>query len=310
MITGARPAKFRGIFRDDAAARGVYSEAAGIQRRMPRAVAVPADAEDVVVLVKWAASTGATLVPRGSGSSMAGGAIGDGVIVDLSRLRTIGEVDVAARRVRAGPGVLLGALDEHVAPHGLRFPVDPSSWSFCTVGGVAATNAAGARSVRVGSVRDWITALDCVFADGSRAELRRGAAPPNVRPVRRFLDSYADALREGESAAPARHGGVRKESSGYATSRWAETGDLVDLFVGSEGTLALFVGVELALEPAPDAAASLLAAFSSLEGAVTAAATAREAGAAACELLDRTFLDVVAAGPLPVTIDPDTEAVL
>jgi FAD/FMN-containing dehydrogenase len=305
---------FRGVVRDDPDARGVYAEAAGIQRRIPVAVAVPADEDDVVTLVRWAAATATPLVPRGSGSSMAGGAIGDGVVVDLSRLQVIGPVDVAARRARVGPGVILGALNAAVAPAGLRFPVDPSSWSFCTLGGMASTNAAGARTVAVGPVRRWVSALDCVFADGSRALVRRGDPPPNVPPVARFLAGAAPLLRRRESERPARHPGVRKESSGYAISEWARGGengeDLVDLLVGSEGTLAIFVGVELMLQPIPAATASLLAAFPSLETAVDAAAAARAAGASACELLDKTFLDVAAAGPLPVEIPPATEAVV
>ncbi|NUR18078.1 MAG: FAD-binding oxidoreductase [Gemmatimonadaceae bacterium] len=300
---------FRGILRDDAAARDVYAEAAGIQRRVPRAVAVPADAADVVALVRWAAETSTPLVPRGSGSSMAGGAIGEGVVVDLSRLRAIGDVDLAARRVRVGPGVVLGALNAELAPRGLRFPVDPSSWSFCTVGGMASTNAAGARTVRVGATRPWVAALDCVFADGSRATVRRGDPPPDIPAVVRFL-AIAGELRVAESRRAARHDGVRKESSGYGIAPWARSGDLVDLLVGSEGTLAIFVGLELALQPIPPATASLLAAFPSLEAAVAAATAAREAGASACELLDRTFLDVAAAGPLPVEIPAGTEAVV
>src|ERR671912_2781373 len=106
-----RPALFRGTFRDDDAARAVYAEAAGIAREIPLAVAVPADADDVAQLARWASETGTPLVPRGSGSSMAGGAVGPGVVVDLSRLDVIGEVDVAARRVRVGPGALRGAVD-------------------------------------------------------------------------------------------------------------------------------------------------------------------------------------------------------
>lgn len=305
---------FRGVVRDDADARGVYAEAAGIQRRIPLAVAVPADEDDVVTLVRWAAATRTPLVPRGSGSSMAGGAIGEGVVVDLTRLRTIGPVDVGARRVRVGPGVILGALNTALAPDALRFPVDPSSWSFCTLGGMASTNAAGARTVAVGPVRRWVSALDCVFADGSRAIVRRGDPPPNVPPIARFLADAAPLLRRREGERPARHPGVRKESSGYAVSEWARGGenaeDLVDLLVGSEGTLAIFVGVELMLQPIPAATASLLAAFPSLETAVDAAAAARAAGASACELLDKTFLDVAAAGPLPVEIPPATEAVV
>ena len=245
---------------------------------------------------------------------MAGGAIGDGVIVDLSRLAAIGPVDVAARRVHVGPGVVLGDLNAALAPHRLRFPVDPSSWSFCTLGGMASTNAAGARTLAVGPTRRWVVALDCVFADGSRAIVRRGDPPPNVEAVSRFLADAAPILRRRESERPSRHVGVRKESSGYGIADWARGGaaaeDLVDLLVGSEGTLALFVGIELALQAVPVATASLLAAFPSLETAVAAAAAARTAGASACELLDKTFLDVAAAGPLRVEIPVGTDAVI
>ena len=82
MALTKSPAGFRGTFRDDLAARAVYGEAAGIERILPLGVAVPADADDVRTLVRWAAETRTPLVPRGSGSSMAGGAIGEGIIVD------------------------------------------------------------------------------------------------------------------------------------------------------------------------------------------------------------------------------------
>jgi len=290
-----RPPLFRGTYRDDEAARAVYAEAAGIARATPLAVAVPADAEDVVVLVRWASESGVTLVPRGSGSSMAGGAVGPGVVVDLSRLAWIGEVDEAARRVRVGPGALRGAVDAVARRHGLRFPPDPSSGAYCTVGGMASTNAAGAHTLRYGATRPWVVALDCVFADGARAELRRGAPPPRGAPaVERFLDELHPAIVAHERERPSVHPGVRKESSGYALAEYARGGDLLDLVVGSEGTLAVIVGLELALAPLPGATSSALAAFPSLEQAVAGAAAARELGASACELLDRTFLEVVA----------------
>jgi FAD/FMN-containing dehydrogenase len=304
------PDGFRGVWRTDDAARAVYSEAAGIQRIMPRAIAVPRDAADVETLVRWASGTGTPLVPRGSGSSMAGGAIGDGVVIDLSRLDWIDEVDRNARSVRVGPGAVLGAVNERARSSGLRFPVDPSSWSFCTLGGMASTNAAGARTVRVGSTRAWIRALDVVFADGSRGEVRRGSEVPDVRIVRHFLSAVAPDLLEAERTHPSVHEGVRKESSGYGIAAWARSGELIDLLVGSEGTLAIIVGLELALDPIPAVTASLLAAFPDLEGAVDGALAARDTGASACELLDRTFLDVAAAGPLPVEIPVGTEAVL
>ncbi|MGZ8471574.1 MAG: FAD-binding oxidoreductase, partial [Gemmatirosa sp.] len=104
-------ARFRGAFRRDAAACGAYAEAAGIGQIVPRAVAVPTDPADVQALVQWAAATDTPLIPRGSGSSMAGGAIGDGVILDVSRLRALGAPDLATRRVFAQPGVLGAEVD-------------------------------------------------------------------------------------------------------------------------------------------------------------------------------------------------------
>lgn len=309
MASFSTPENFRGVFRADEPARAVYSEAAGIGQEMPRAVAVPHDADDVVTLVRWAAYRQIPLVPRGSGSSMAGGAIGDGVIVDLSRLRALDAVDSDRRTVRCGPGVLRDEVDGAAREAGLQFPVDPSSGAFCTVGGMAATNAAGAHSLRHGAMRPWVEALDLVFADGTRAEIRRGAPPPDLPPLRRFL-AAAPALVAAERTSPSRHAGVRKESSGYALASYAESNDLVDLIVGSEGTLALIVALELRLAPLLPSSASVLGAFATLEQAVGAAVVAREAGAAACELLDRTFLDVARQGGANVPVGVSAEAVL
>ena len=303
------PSNFRGVFRTDAGALAVYSEAAGIAQLLPIAVAVPVDADDAAALVRWAARERVPLVPRGSGSSMSGGAIGAGVIVDLSRLDWIDAVDVGRRTMRCGPGALRGDVDAAARLVGLQFPVDPSSGAYCTVGGMAATNSAGAHTLLHGATRRWVAALDCVFADGSRGEVRRGTPAPDVEPVRRF-HAQALAMLEGERRAPSRHAGVRKESSGYGLADYAESGELVDLVVGSEGTLALIVGLELLLAPVSAATASVLGAFPSLETAVEAATRARDAGASACELLDRTFLDVARSGGEAGFVPADAEAVL
>ncbi len=238
---------------------------------------------------------------------MPGGAIGTGTIVDLSRMNGIGEPDTVARRVMVGPGAIRNHVDDRARSVGLRFPVDPSSGAFCTIGGMVSTNAAGARTLKYGATRRWVRALDCVFADGSRAVVRRGDGPPASIPVDRFLADVAPSIRA--AAADLTRVAVRKDSSGYGLADFARSGELVDLLVGSEGTLALVVGIDLDLAPVPGATASLLASFLRLETAVIATEAARAAQASACELLDRTFLDVAArAGPLP--IPADTEAVL
>jgi FAD/FMN-containing dehydrogenase len=334
-MTFSSPTGFRGAFRADDDARAVYAESAGIARAWPRAVAVPVDVDDLSLLVQWAAATKTPLVPRGSGSSMPNGAIGDGVIVDLSRWRMISEIrsqkpeargqkpeargqtpeargqtPEAGATIRVGPGVLRAEIERVARSAGLRFPVDPSSGAFCTIGGMASTNAAGSHSMKFGSTRPWVRALSCVFADGSRGEVRRGSPDPaGIEPIDRFraLSSRFDDWRSAFSAA---HEGVLKDSSGYGVAAFLKSGDLVDLFVGSEGTLAFFTELELDLAPAPGATSSVLGAFASIEHAVDAAGRARAAGAAACELLDRTFLDVAASGGAPRRVPIETESAL
>lgn len=304
------PAGFRGVFRDDDDARGVYAEAAGIGRMMPLAVAVPSNPDDVSLLVRWARERGIALVPRGSGSSMAGGAIGDGVVVDLGRLAWLDDPDRDRRGIRAGAGALRGDLDRRARSAGLRFPVDPSSGEFCTIAGMVATNAAGPRSLLHGATRPWVLALECVFDDGSQATIRRGAPPSApVAAVERFRAGPHTSLLSRPPHASS-HAAVLKDASGYATRVYSQTQELVDLLVGSEGTLALFTAVEIALVPVLEAHACLLVAFPDLERAVEAAVHARENGAAACELLDQTFLAIAARADHPLPVPADTEAVL
>jgi FAD/FMN-containing dehydrogenase len=307
------PTNFRGVFRDDLPARAVYSEAAGIDRLVPQAVAVPRDADDVVSIVSWARESGIPITPRGSGTSMAGGALGSGLIVDLSTMSAIGPVEVAGKKIEAGPGALRDSVNAAAEASGLRFPVDPSSGKFATIGGMVSTNAAGAHSLLYGATRRWVTALDCVFADGSRSRLVRGAsAPQHVPAIGRFLMQARPRILESRKKIDAAHGGVRKDSSGYALRAYAASDDLIDLIVGSEGTLAIVVGVELALTDLPAATNGVLGAFGSLDNAVAAAGKARELGAAACELLDKTFLDVAGGGSAfgSTAFAAGTEAVL
>jgi FAD/FMN-containing dehydrogenase len=276
---------------------------------MPAAVAVPANAADVVTLVEWARDRRMPLTPRGSGSSMGGGAVGGGIVVDLSRLPLIpARVDPETSSVTVSPSATCAAVDALAREHGMRFPVDPSSAAFCTIGGMVATNAAGARTLRYGQMNAWVQGLECVFADGSRGWVRRESTLPDCEPLRRFA-ALESALLQAERAQPSRHAGVRKESSGYALATWARSRSVVDLLTGSEGTLALFTAVQLRLLPIPGATGTILAAFKSIDEAVEAAQIASELNAATCELLDRTFLDIARrGGPVPV---PDaTDAVL
>ncbi len=161
---------------------------------------------------------------------------------------------------------------------------------------MASTNAAGARTLRYGATRNWVTAAECVFSDGARAIVRRGEQPaPMPAALERFLSFVAPRVRS-TSPALLKRNGVRKESSGYALAEFAHSDDLLDVILGSEGTLCLITALELGLDAIPGASASVLAAFPSLESAVQGARASREGSASASELLDRTFLDVAAVG--------------
>ena len=309
-LRGDHPTEFRGVLRDDLLSRELYSEGAGIARCVPLAIAVPADSRDVSELVRWSRRAGYSLMARGSGSGMAAGAIGPGISVDLSQNKHIGAVDVVRRSVRVGCGAVQRDIERAAGAVGLRFPVDPSSSAFCTIGGMVGANAAGARTLRYGSTRKWVSGLECVFDDGTIAWIRRDEPEPlHIPAVARLSKTLA--LIAGQAAPSAFvHADVRKESSGYAVAKSiAPDGHLIDVLIGSEGTLAMFTQVELALTDAVGATATLLARFDSLEAATECALLAQEAGAAACELLDRTFLDLAASDGAS-GVPPGAEAVL
>jgi len=289
------PPPIRGLYRTDLRARAAYAEGAGIYRIVPEAVCVPADRQDVVSLVRWAASHRAPLVPRGAGSAMGGGNVGEGVMVDLTGLERRLEVHPAERLAQTSANITLAELNAAADPHGLRLPPDPSSGRWATVGGLVSTNAAGARSVRYGSVRRWVRAVELVTPAGEVLLLSRGGGSGDgaVETARRFETELAPVLRAAAPVIASRFPRTRKNSSGYALDAWLASGDLLDLIVGAEGTLGLIVGVDWALDPIPADRAALRVELRSLDDLVKVVAALHGAEPSAIELLDRSFLELV-----------------
>jgi FAD/FMN-containing dehydrogenase len=288
------PPPIRGIFRTDQRARAAYAEGAGIFRILPSAVCVPEDREDVASLAHWASAHRVALVPRGAGSAMGGGNVGDGVVVDLTGLPARVVVDAGARRARAGASVTLADLNRAAHPAGLRLPPDPSSGRWATLGGMLSTNAAGARTVRYGSVRRWIESAELVTADGEVTELRRGQPPVGrTLAVDRFEAEAAPAIRAAVELVRSRFPRTRKNASGYALDAWLETGDLLDLVIGAEGTLGMVTSAVWRLDPVPTARAGLRVRLRSLDALADAVESLLVHQPSAVELLDRTFLELV-----------------
>ena len=281
------PAGFRGRFSTDPEDLRAHAGAAGPVHLVPSAVAVPADGDDAARLVAWASREGVALVPRGAGTGMPGGNVGPGVVVDLaSAFEALEPVDREARRVRAGAGVVAAKAARAAAEAGLYLPPLPSSAERCTLGGMVANNAAGARSLRHGAVRDWVVELDVVLGTGERVGLGPDAPAPEPFPA------LARRLAAEAGSPPAGWPAVRKNSSGYALDRFLPGGDAVQLLVGSEGTLGLVLGVTLRLADAPARRGVVLAALPDLDDLPGAAEAARRAGASACELFGARILEM------------------
>ena len=265
--------------------RAAYSEGAGIYRILPQAVAVPGSVAELSALVRWAAETRTPLVPRGAGSGMTGGNVGRGVIVDVSqRFREL-TVDPVRRLARADASVTWAEVNAAARGFGLRLPPDPSSGAFATSGGMIATNAAGPRSLRYGSVRRWVEAVEIVDARGDIRRVARGAGWG-------MRDAFALAQDKRRLIAT-RFPRTRKNSSGYALDAFAESGDELDLLVGSEGTLAFVTQVQWRLEPILPDVAGVALGFGELEALGDAVPYLLALNPSAVELLDRTILSFV-----------------
>ena len=147
--------------------RGRYSTDASIYQVEPQAVVVPRTDADVQAALALAREFGVPVTARGGGTSQAGQTVGDGLVIDYSKhLAEVIEFDPEARTVWVEPGVVLDRLNRYLRPHGLFFPVDISTSSRATLGGMAANNACGARSIRYGIMVDNLLAIDGLLADG------------------------------------------------------------------------------------------------------------------------------------------------
>lgn len=287
MTTGAPPNDFRGRFSTDPERLRSHGSAAGPFHVPPRAVATPADEEDLRALVRWAGEADRSLVPRGAATGMPGGNVGGDVAVDLSTpFRWIGPVDRDRRLVRVGSGAVAADVNRRARSENLFLPALPSSADRCTVGGMVSTNAAGARSFAYGAIHRWVHALTLVLADGRLVELTPGAPAPDPLP------ELLDDLRPRRATLERHWPRVAKNSSGYALDRFLSSGDAVQLLVGSEGTLGLVTGAVLRLAPEPESRGLILLPVREPDVLPELVGVAEDLGAAACEFFGRRFVEI------------------
>ena len=282
----------------DAFSRGRYSTDASIYQIEPVGVVVPKTRQDVVRAVQVASDAGVPVLPRGGGTSQCGQTVGEALVVDTSRhLDAIIEFDPEARSATVEPGVVLDHLNAFLRPHGLFYPVDVSTGSRATIGGMAGNNSCGARSIRYGNMVHNVAAIDAVLADGTEA--RFGPVPANLDGIagpRRLID-LVQRLRalaaEEEDEIQQRFPDLLRRVGGYNIDGISDRGhNMAEMLVGSEGTLGFFTGIELDLQPLPAHRVLGVCQFPTFRAAMKATPRIVTLDPSAVELVDRTMIDL------------------
>jgi FAD/FMN-containing dehydrogenase/Fe-S oxidoreductase len=269
--------------------RKLYATDASLYQLEPAAVAFPRSAQQASSIIMAAADAGVPVTPRGAGSGLSGGAIGDGLIVEFSRYnRQITDLNLDARTVRTGAGVVLDQLNAFLKPHGFCFGPDVATSSRATIGGMIANDSSGARVPVFGTTADHVVSQELVLADGSIHQI--GPAHEALGAQRDVIASLI-AMHAGEIAEwmPP---GLEKRWSGYALARWLrDPGNLNNMLCGSEGTLAAIFSAELKIVPLPREKGLGLVFFASVAEAMQATVDLLELKPSAIEHIDRPLFD-------------------
>ncbi len=281
--------------------RGRYSTDASIYQLMPIGVVVPGNDEDVEIAVQIAAEEGIPVLPRGSGTSQNGQAIGEALLIDSTRhLNQVVEFDQAAATICVQPGMVLDQLNRYLKPHGLFYPVDVSTANRATLGGMTGNNSCGARSIRYGNMVHNVRSVEALLADGSKAHFKALGGDQQDNPVYQDLVEKMLALgkREAQEIAT-RFPDLLRRVGGYNIDELTKgQPNLGRLLVGSEGTLGFFQRIHLNLQPIPPAKVLGVCHFPTFYQAMDATRHIVKLDPAAVELVDRTMIELAREIPI------------
>jgi len=280
----------------DKISREIYSTAACIFQEFPLGCVVPRDEEDVAKVLAFCYKNNISLTPRGAGSSVAGQALGSGIIIDFSQMNKILEVNPSQQYARVQPGVVLSQLNSELEKWGLWFPPDPSSSNVCTIGGMIANNSSGAHSVKYGSTKDYVLELKVIFDNGDFAWISSIKTSSTVFPKRykEILRDVSALLKSNSKIICESRLDVPKNSSGY--NIFDIIGDdvvnLHKLIVGSEGTLAVVVEAKIRIIKLPCHRGFLEIGFDNLSEALKFVPKILSLCPSVLEFIDKTVIDL------------------
>src|SRR4051794_27781335 len=284
--------------------RGRYATDASHYQITPVGVVAPRTIEEAERAIEIARTEKVSVLARGGGTSQAGQAVGESLVVDCSKYLTrVLDLDVKRARCTVEPGIVLDDLNRQLKGHGLWFPVDISTSSRATIGGMAANNSCGGRSMRYGTMRDNVISIEAVMADGTLGSFGRiggnyNDVPPPLRPLAKSLLGIG-AREAGEIEA--RFPKLQRRVGGYnldALVPGRNDINLSHILVGSEGTLAFSTRIELSLSPLLPRRAVGAVHFGSFHEAMDAAQHIVRLNPIAVELIDRTMIELARAIPI------------
>jgi FAD/FMN-containing dehydrogenase/Fe-S oxidoreductase len=251
---------FRGEVRFDMGSRALYAVDASNYRQLPIGVVLPRDAADVEAALAACRATGAAVLPRGGGTSLAGQCSNVAVVFDYSKyMNRLGAIDPQAKLATIEPGIVLDALRDAAEKHELTYGPDPATHNRCTLGGMIGNNSCGVHGLLAGKVADNVETLDIVLYDGTRMTVgktsdekleaiiraggRKGQIYSGLKGIR---DRYADLVRQKFPRIPRRVSGYNLDEllpeNGFHVAR---------ALVGTEGTCVNVVSATLNLTKSP-----------------------------------------------------------
>ncbi|QMU95924.1 FAD-binding oxidoreductase [Microbacterium esteraromaticum] len=270
-----------------AARRAQYSSDASNYRVPPQVVVAPRDVDDLLAVVDLARRRRVPLTMRGAGTSVAGNAIGPGIVVDTSvHLNRVREIDADGATALVEPGAVLSRINDEARVHGLRFGPDPSTHTRATIGGVLGNNACGAHALAYGRAADNVVELDVVDGRGSRYIAADDLAP---------VPGLARLVRENLGTLRTEFGRFGRQVSGYSLEHLLpERGSsLARALVGTEGTVAVTLGARIRLVPIAAAPALVVVGYPDMAAAADAVPALLAHRPLAIEGLDARLVDVI-----------------
>ncbi|MEV0285919.1 FAD-binding and (Fe-S)-binding domain-containing protein [Kribbella sp. NPDC050820] len=280
---------------DSALARAMYAGDASLYRVVPLVVVRPRRTDELLAIHAAARELRVPVTIRGAGTSIAGNAVGPGIVVDTRRLQRIIAIDPDARTATVEPGVVHADLQRAVAPYGLRFGPDPSTHTRCTIGGMIGNNACGSRALGYGRTVDNVEGLQVLFGNGETHDAGGGTTAD------RLLGLVADNLAHVRTS----FGRFGRQVSGYSLEHLLpENGGRVDRFlVGSEGTLGTVLEATVRLVPDEPGRLLLVLGYPTMADAadaVPALLAAVPGRLIACEGMDARIVNLVRSQGKPV----------